>query len=130
MNKLTLLYIEDEHADRLLFARLIGIAGAGLGVFIDVQCVSAIRDLPEELECDAVLLDLSLANGGTISSIEWVRQHHQRLDIFVLSGHPENGDACRSAGAIDFFYKPAFIEDAAFFVNKIKTRVEQREGAR
>lgn len=127
--KLKLIYVEDEHADRLLFARLIGIAGASLGIFVDVVCVSAISDLPAVADCDAILLDLSLANGGTISSIEWIKRKHDQLPpIFVLSGHPDQREKCIEAGAVDFFNKTAFSEDADFFVNKIAMGVERSGG--
>lgn len=104
-----------------MFARLIGMAGASLGIYVDVQCLSTIGEVPAGPLCDAILLDLSLANGGTISSIEWVRQHRDHLPpIYILSGHPEHGGDCIRAGAEDFFYKPKFVEDAAFFVSRIQ----------
>lgn len=118
---LKVMYVEDEKDDRLMFARLIGIAGASLGIYVDVKCVSTIGDIGAGPDCDAILLDLSLANGGTITSIKWIEQWHERMPpIFVLSGHPEHGEDVVRAGAQDFFYKPKFIEDAAFFVSRIQ----------
>ena len=85
----------------------------------DITCVAETRDGPEamralrQVECDAVVLDVSLPGKHGIEVLKQIKKEWPRLPVLMLSSHPEDQYAIRAmrAGASGYMNKAAAAED-------------------
>jgi DNA-binding NarL/FixJ family response regulator len=85
----------------------------------DIVCVAETRDGPEamralrQVECDAVVLDVSLPGKHGIEVLKQIKKEWPRLPVLMLSSHPEDQYAIRAmrAGASGYMNKSAAAED-------------------
>jgi two-component system invasion response regulator UvrY len=85
----------------------------------DITCVAETRDGPEamralrQVECDAVVLDVSLPGKHGIEVLKQIKKEWPRLPVLMLSSHPEDQYAIRAmrAGASGYMNKSAAAED-------------------
>lgn len=118
---LSILYIEDMVSDQDLFMRLLRVAGAARGIEIQMDAVATLAEIGAGPLYDCLLLDLSLANGGRQSSLNWIAAHHDHMPpIVVLSGWGDSDEDCIQRGAEDFCHKADAIAAPEAFVIRLK----------
>lgn len=131
MTSLCILYVEDSPPDREMFMRLIRVAGAARGVEIEIQAVSTLAEIGAGPLCDCLLLDLSLANGGRTSTMQWIMDHHQRMPpVFVLSGYCEHDEDCLRFGAEDFMDKADAVTFSPILIDRLRYAVIRHRARR
>lgn len=115
-----LIYVEDDINHSELFARLLRMAAINLHVELEVKCTDELQKIADNLPCDGILLDLSLANGHTTSSIQWILENHETMPpIVVLSGYVDFMGISLKSGAADFINKDDATRDPVLFMERI-----------
>ncbi|XPV75891.1 MAG: response regulator [Desulfovibrio sp.] len=61
---------------------------------------------------DVVVLDMKMPGMDGIQTLKSIRQHHEDVEVILLTGHADIADAVESMtlGAFDFLVKPANTE--------------------
>lgn len=104
--RLTLLLIEDDHADAILVEELIADANADFELRVASTMAEAETMLGEALP-DCVLLDLNLPDANGIAAVDQVAATNDRVPVVVLTGLSDEhfGVGAVAAGAQDYLVK-------------------------
>lgn len=119
-----ILYVEDQTSDREMFVRLIKVAGASRNIDVEMQSIQTLAEIGAGPLFDCILLDLSLCNGGRITTMQWVQDHSYRMPpIVILSGFAEHDEDCIRKGAEDFISKADAVANPQLFIDRIKLAI-------
>lgn len=102
-----LLHVEDNVADRLLAARLLGtMKECTFNIIRAATEITAVAELNKG-GVEFVILDYKLPMGDGLACLKKLRQIDPAVPIIVMSGvtTPEIGAACMQAGADDYLSK-------------------------
>ena len=82
------------------------------------QAMRLLRDKP----CDVVLLDISLPDRNGIETLKLIRKEFPRLQVLILSMHPENQYALRAlkAGAAGYLTKQSAASQLVSAIRQVK----------
>ena len=131
--EMKLLHVEDNVADRLLMARLLGtIKEYTFNIVRAATEITAVAELNKG-GMDFVILDYRLPLGDGLACLRKLRQIDPAVAIVVVSGQttPEIGAECRQAGADDYLSKQDLTaEKLAASVRKALTRAKSWPGLR
>src|SRR5690349_20499113 len=83
--RLTVLLIEDDHADALLVEELIADANADIDMTL-ARTMAEAEKLLAAARPDCVLLDLNLPDANGIAAVDRVTATNDRVPIVVLTG--------------------------------------------
>lgn len=119
-----ILYVEDSASDRDMFVRLIKVAGASRNIDVEMVSIQMLSEIGPGPLCDCILLDLSLVNGGRISTMQWVQDHSYRMPpIVILSGFAEHDEDCIRKGAEDFISKADAVASPQLFIDRLRLSI-------
>ena len=99
--------IVDDHAIlRRGLSQIIGESG-DMKVVGEAETSAEAMRLLRETPCDVMLLDITLPDRNGIETLKLVRKEHPKLQVLMLSMHPENQYALRAlkAGAAGYLTK-------------------------
>jgi len=126
MNKIRVLYIEDESKQRTALARRL--RAKGFQVKSAASGKQALRMFRTH-GSDVVLCDLNMPGISGLEVLEEIRKQDQRAPVILLTAHGtvDNAVAALKQGAYDFLMKPLEINKITTTINKAieQTRLQQ-----
>ena len=83
------------------------------------QALRLVRDMP----CDVMLLDITLPDRNGIETLKLVRKEHPKLQVLMLSMHPENQYALRAlkAGAAGYLTKQSAASQLVSAIRQVNS---------
>ncbi|MDB4916968.1 MAG: ATP-binding region ATPase domain protein, partial [Gemmatimonadetes bacterium] len=129
---LRLLVVDDDAVDRLSVRRLLGHGGLRDATIVEAENAERTRALlgsdPGAVHC--VVLDYHLAGETGLEVLAYIRAHHPRVPVIVLTGSsdPETAASLVKAGALDFLIKDGLSAERLEQAIRGAIRVSRAEG--
>jgi two-component system sensor histidine kinase UhpB len=131
---LSLLLIEDNHADRRLVREMVADAGLTSVVITECERLAQAQHLLAEQSTDCVLLDLNLPDATGIEAVGRIRDSVPQVPMVVLSGLTDETTAITalSHGAQDYLLKGesdgrAILRAVRYAIERQRAEASRRE---
>lgn len=128
MGELRVLLIDDEEGyletlTKRLTKRNLAVSGASSGE----KALGVLSESP----FDVVVLDVKMPGMGGIETLKEIKRNDPLVEVIMLSGHADLGDAINGMqlGAFDYLLKPVDIDELVYKIHdayKLKSLHEQK----
>lgn len=109
------LVVDDYSEVRRALSRLL--ADVGIVVFEADDAPAAVTILGQEPDIEVVIADIAMPKNG-YTLLEYVREHHSRIEVVMVSGYDAEVERARAMGAFGFLAKPFTAAQAVLVVEK------------
>jgi DNA-binding NarL/FixJ family response regulator len=101
--------IADDHALLRFIVRQLLEHSEGIGKVGEAQTTDQVLDALASEKWDVVVLDIDMSGRHSMHLLEWIREHHPRVAVLMLSMYPEELFGLRTlrAGAAGYLCKSA-----------------------
>lgn len=118
--KMRILVAEDSKVDTELFQRAMRPFLNGKAVSVDyvLDGDEAMRSLKEK-DYDLLFLDMSMPGPTGIEILRFIKEHHRREKVVILTGYSDLGDhLCKQLGVDEYCEKPIAPRTLAAILEK------------
>ncbi|RME22748.1 MAG: sigma-54-dependent Fis family transcriptional regulator [Deltaproteobacteria bacterium] len=123
MKDVRVLVVEDEKLIRWSLVQALSALGCRA---LGAESGERARQLIEEEEPDIVLLDFKLPGMNGLDLLEWIKGHHARIEVAMMTGHGNLELAVKAMkmGAADYLQKPFQPEEIRLLVTRLVERMK------